>query len=120
MDGTADRNMADRNLDARLRQALEPSPEAVERVVRQALDGSRRPERLRLVPVAAVMAALVLAAALLFQVEPPRREPAASIETVGDLLIVRPRDGRISIISGSREAGSSSSGTLMVTYGGGE
>jgi hypothetical protein len=108
----------DRNLEAQLRQALEPSTEAVERVVRQALDGPRRAAGFRLLPAATVIAALVLAAAVLFQVEPPRRESAVSIESVGELLIVRPREGRISIVRS--ESGSSPSGTLMVTYGGGE
>lgn len=117
---------SERELDRRLREALEPRPEAVERVVRGALAASPRPvERLRLAPAAAVLAMLGLVAGLLVLAppppQPPRQAPEAkiSIESVGDLLVVHHREGgRWLIRNGGPVEGSLPSRSLIVIYGG--
>jgi hypothetical protein len=118
---------SERELDLRLREALAPRPEAVERIVRGALaPEERRPaERFRLAPALTVVAALVLAAGLLVLAPYPRRpEPQAkiSIENVGGLLVVHHREGGRWIIRGSRSGGpaegSLPSRSLIVIYGG--
>lgn len=108
--------------EMRLRQALEPAPETVARVVRQALAAPRPAPALRLLPTAPLIAALLVAAVLLIRPLPTRTvSPAstASIETVGDMLVVRSREGRISIVGSNPEPGSRQ-GTLIVLYGGGQ
>ena len=108
--------------ETRLRQTLAPSPDAVERVVRQALAGPRRaPARPRLVPAVSLIALLLVAAGLLMLPLPDRgvRRPVASIETVGEVLLVRPKQGPVSLLS-SRPEPSSSTGTLIVIHGGGQ
>lgn len=108
-------------LDERLRQALEPRPEAVERLVRSALAPPARPERrLRLAPAVPVVAALLLAVLLLsVRPEHPARPAPISIENVGDVLVVRsPEGGHWIVSSGDSPGNSSPSGTLIVTYGG--
>jgi ferric-dicitrate binding protein FerR (iron transport regulator) len=102
-----------------LRQALEPAPEAVARVAARALLAApRRTAGLRFLPAASLIA-LLAAAVLLVSPAPPRREPTASIEMVGELMVVRSKDGRPSIIGGGGAGGSGSSGTLIVIHGGG-
>ncbi len=125
--GTASREA----IDLRLRKALEPRQETVARIVGAALAGGRPARRLRLVPVASVLAVLLAAAALLVKApwpaDPSRggSSPAGgplqasiSIENVGDVLVVRSRDRRPSLVS-RREPGGrpSPSGSLIVVYG---
>jgi hypothetical protein len=108
----------DHGLGARLREALEPGPDAVERIVRGAL-APRPPARpSRLVPAVAGMAA-VAALLALFLVRPrAEREAAVSIENVGDVMIVRPHEGgRWVIHNGEHGAGSSPSGSVIVIHG---
>jgi hypothetical protein len=106
--------------DGRLRQALEPDRESVERIVRGAL-AERRPARAwRLVPAAVGAAALVALAALFLG----RPEPKArvSIENVGEVLIVRHLEegegGRWRIHNGDAGTGSPPSGSMIVVRGG--
>lgn len=113
-----------RDLDRRLREALEPSPEVVERVVRGALTARRPQEKLRLAPALTVLAVLALTAALLVLAPPPipERQAKISIESVGDLLVVHHREGGRWIIRGSRKGGPAESSlpsrSLIVIYGG--
>ncbi len=109
----------------RLREALEPMPEAVERIIGKAL-GAGRPARPagRLVP-AGFAAAALLALAALFVASPhphPRRPAAAgaiAIENVGDVIVVRPRDGgRWLIHNGETGKGSQRSGSVIFIHGG--
>jgi hypothetical protein len=116
---------SERELDRRLREALAPRPESVERVVRGAL-ASQRPEKLRLAPALTVLAVLAVTAGLLVLAPhpPPRTaapEAKISIESVGDLLVVHHREGgRWSIRSSSSgpAEGSLPSRSLIVIYGG--
>jgi hypothetical protein len=108
--------------ETRLRQALEPAPETVARVVSRALATPRPAPPLRLLPAAPLIAALLVAAVLLIRPLPPRAvdtASTASIESVGDVLVVRSREGRISIV-GSGPGPASRQGTLIVIYGGGQ
>lgn len=105
--------------EVRLRQALEPAPETVGRVVRRALATPRRAPALRLLPAAPLIAALLVAAVLLVRPLPPRSTATASIETVGEVLMVRSPEGRISIVGSGAEPASHRQGTLIVIYGGG-
>jgi hypothetical protein len=79
-------------LDLRLREALEPRPETVERIVRNALSLRRPVRRFRLVPALPVLGALALMAGLLVLAphlsQRARREAVVSIENVGDLMVV--------------------------------
>jgi hypothetical protein len=112
--------------DRRLREALEPAPAAVERIIGQAL-GVRRPARSagRLVP-AGFAAAALLALAVLFVASPHPRRPAApagagavAIENVGDVIVVRPRaGGRWLIHNGETGKGSQMSGSVIFIHGG--
>jgi len=102
-----------------LRQALEPAPETVARVVSRALATPRPVPALRLLPAAPLIAALLVAAVLLIRPLPTRHASTASIESVGDVLVVRSREGRISIVGSGPEPGSRQ-GTLIVIYGGGQ
>lgn len=124
---------SERELDQRLREALVPRPEAVERIVRGALaptPADRPAERFRLAPALTVVAALVLAAGLLVLAArspqtarpEPGRQAKISIENVGGLLVVHHREGGRWIIRGSRSGGpaegSLPSRSLIVIYGG--
>jgi hypothetical protein len=119
----------DSGTDERLRQireSLEPPPESVERIVRGALaEGperrpARHPRRPRLLPAVAGASAL-LALALLFLFA-PRPRASASIENVGEVLIVRHlkegEGGRWRIHNGDAGAGSPPSGSMIVVHGG--
>jgi hypothetical protein len=92
-------------------------------VVRQALAEARRPlARRRLLPAAALIAVLLAAAGLLVAPLPagrPVRRSVASIETVGEVLLVRPKRGPVSLVSSYPES-SSPTGTLIVIHGGGQ
>lgn len=111
--------------ETRLRQALEPAPETVARVVRQALATPRPAPALRLLPTAPLIAALLVAAVLLIHPLPPRRTTTAgmaSIETVGEMLVVRSSEGQISIVGSGPEPVSPAGGrqgSLIMIYGGG-
>lgn len=105
-----------------IRESLEPSPESVERIVRGALAEelaerpARRPRRPRLLPAVAGASAL-LALALLFLFA-PRPRASASIENVGEVLIVRHPEGRVLIRNGEAAASSLPSGSMIVIHGG--
>jgi hypothetical protein len=105
----------------RLREVLEPRPESVERVVRGALAHPRPAKSPRLVPAVAGLAAL-LALAVLAGILAPRPRPVASIENVGEVLIVREgkegEGGRWRIHNGDRHEGSPPSGSIIVIHGG--
>jgi len=97
-------------------------------VVRQALAGPRRePALRRLLPAASLIAVLLAAAGLLVVPLPDGRLPngravrrsVASIETVGEVLLVRPKHGPVSLVSSYPEP-SSPTGTLIVIHGGGQ
>ncbi len=105
--------------ETRLKQALEPAPETVARVVSRALAPPRPAPPLRLLPAAPLIAALLMAAVLLIRPLPTRRVSTASIESMGDVLVVRSPEGRISIVGSGKEP-ASRQGTLIVIYGGGE
>jgi hypothetical protein len=107
----------DTRADERLRRALEPRPESVERVVRGAL-GERRPARRpRLAPaLGGALALLALAALFLAR---PRPKAPVSIENVGEVLIVRHQEGgRVLIHNGEAAGGSPPSGSMIVIHGG--
>jgi hypothetical protein len=113
---------SERELDLRLREALAPRPEAVERIVRGALASQRPAERFRLAPALTVLAVLTLTAGLLVLApQPPRPERQAkiSIESVGGLLVVHHREGgRWLIRNGGPAESSLPSRSLIVIYGG--
>jgi hypothetical protein len=104
--------------DGQLREALEPTPESVERIVRGALaeKADSRP-RWRLVPAVAGASALLLLGAL-FLVLAPRPRATASIENVGEVLIVRHLEGRVLIHNGEAAKSSPPSGSMIVIHGG--
>lgn len=116
---------SERELDLRLREALEPRPEAVERIVRGALappSADRPAERLRLAPTLTVLAVLALTAGLLVLAPhppQPERQAKISIENVGGLLVVHHREGgRWLIRNGGPAESSLPSRSLIVIYGG--
>jgi hypothetical protein len=129
-DGSARSERSGIELDLRLREALEPRPEAVERIVRGAMTsrGPAGPERFRLAPALTVLAVLTLTAGLLVlapqlpqpaRQEPPSRQAKISIENVGDLLVVHHREGgRWLIRNGGPVESSLPSRSLIVIYGG--
>ncbi len=109
--------------EMRLRQTLAPTPDAVERVVRQALAAPRRTELRRRLPAAVLIAVLLTAAGLLMRPFPAGRtagRSVASIETVGEVLLVRPKNGTVSLVSSYPEPPEPSSSTLIVIHGGGQ
>ena len=106
--------------DERLREALEPRPESVERIVRGALSEEveeRRPRRPRLLPAVAGASALLALGALLL-VLAPRPRASASIENVGEVLIVRHLEGRVLIHNGEAAESSPPSGSMILIHGG--
>lgn len=106
----------DSGTDRQLREALEPAPESVERIVRGALE-ERPARRLRLVPAFAGVFA-VLALAVLALVLAPRPRASASIENVGEVLIVRHLEGRVLIHNGEAAKSSPPSGSMILIHGG--
>jgi hypothetical protein len=107
-------------LDGRLRAALAPPPDRVERIVRRALAGERAPRRLRrLVPASLLGALLVLAVVLSVRnsgPRPPARPAVASIESVGTVVIATAgEERRPLILSGPRETGRSE--IILVRHG---
>jgi hypothetical protein len=101
----------------RLREVLEPRPESVERVVRGALAAPGPARSRRLVPAVAGLAALLALAVI--GVLAPRPRAVASIENVGEVLIVREGEGgRRRIHNGIRGAGSPPSGSIIVIHEG--
>jgi hypothetical protein len=106
----------DSGIDGRLREALEPRPESVERIVRGALSEKRPVRRPRWVSAVAGASAL-LALALLFLFA-PRPRASASIENVGEVLIVRHPEGRVLIRNGEAAESSLPSGSMIVIHGG--
>lgn len=107
----------DGGMDGRLREALEPSPEAVGRVVRAALPEERPARPRRLAPAIAGAAALLALAGL--YLARPRERASVSIENVGEVLVVqRQEGGRVLIHNGSAAGSSSPSGSMIVIHGG--
>ena len=109
--------------DRRLREALEPTPEAVERIIGKALGARRRMRSAgRLVPAGFAAAALLALAALFVASPHPRRQAPAgvvAIENVGDVMVVRPREGgRWLIHNGETGKGSQRSGSVIFIHGG--
>lgn len=124
MEGMDERQGSRDRLGERLREALEPRPETTARIARAALSGARPLQSgLPRLTAAAVMSALLTMAALLvWPLRPPAPpapgEAAFKIENAGDVLIVRSAEGGGWLLqSGETEQGSSS-GILIVTYGG--
>ncbi|HEY0557715.1 MAG TPA: hypothetical protein VGG20_25920 [Thermoanaerobaculia bacterium] len=110
----------DSGTDRQLRQSLEPRPESVERIVRGALaeELAERPARRpRLVPAVAGASAL-LALGVLFLIFAPRPRASASIENVGEVLIVRHLEGRVLIHNGEAAKSSPPSGSMILIHGG--
>jgi hypothetical protein len=103
--------------DGQLREALEPAPESVERIVRGALAEESKERRPRLLPAVAGASALLLLGAL-FLVLAPRPRATASIENVGEVLIVRHLEGRVLIHNGEAAKSSPPSGSMIVIHGG--
>jgi hypothetical protein len=114
-------------LDLRLREALEPRPETVERIVRNALSLRRPVRRFRLVPALPVLGALALVAGLLVLAphlsQRARREAVVSIENVGDLMVVHrsgkeegQEGGRWFIQNGGPGESAAPSRSLIVIY----
>jgi hypothetical protein len=106
----------DTRIDERLRKALEPRPESVERIARGALAGGP-PAGRRLVPAALAGAAALLALAVLFLAR-PRPQAPVSIENVGEVLVVRHPGGRVLIHNGEAAESSPPSGSMIVIHGG--
>jgi hypothetical protein len=110
----------------RLRDILEPRPEAVERIVRQALAApATDAPRWRPVPVATVATAGLAAVALLFawqlgrfQFEPERRPAAISIVNEGGILIATSPSGDWLVRSAEPEP--ESPGIIIISHGGTE
>jgi len=108
-------------LDLRLREALEPRPETVERIVRGALSPRRPARRFPLVPALPVLVALAVAAGLLVLAPHPRRQAAVSIENVGDLMVVRHQEGgRWLVRNGGLGESPAPSRSLIVIYRNGD
>ncbi len=110
----------DSGTDRQLREALESTSESVERIVRGAL--AQEPEgrparRLWLVPAVAGASAL-LALGVLLLVFAPRPRASASIENVGEVLIVRHLEGRVLIHNGEAAESSPPSGSMILIHGG--
>jgi hypothetical protein len=87
-------------------------------VVQQALASPRRAPAMRLLPAASLIAVLLAVAGLLVWPLPARHAAGgsvASIETVGEVLLVRPKHGPVSLVSSYPEPSSS---TLIVIHGG--
>lgn len=106
-------------IDRRLREALSPAPQAVERIVRRALDPEARdvagPGRL-LLPASL---AAVLAIALALAVAIPRRpaEARVSISNIGGVVVATSaREGWIVQCGGRRP--SNPDAKILIVYGG--
>jgi hypothetical protein len=119
-------------LEHRLREALAPPPDRVERIVRQALaTGSpevsrvqaRRPRLRRLLPAASLLALLTtVAIAFVLHVpgpppaSPPRRPSVVSIVNVGGVVIASsPEEQRPLILSGTGET--DPPGIILIRHG---
>ena len=74
-------------IDARLRDALEPDPGAVEKLVRRAMLSEEAGLRRRLLPAALAASLLALAAVILLRPEPPPPAATITITNVGDVVV---------------------------------
>jgi hypothetical protein len=118
-------------LEHRLRQALTPPPDRVERIVRQALAAgspeegrarARRPLH-RLVPAASLLALLTTGAIVVsihfpapHPASPPRRPSVVSIVNVGGVVIASsPEEQRPLILSGTGET--DPPGIILIRHG---
>lgn len=107
-------------LDERLRAALSPPPEAVQRIVRNALAaGGTETSRPRIRIAAPIAAALLVAVAFLFawRLELARARPA--IASVGDVVVATSPDGDWIVRSEEPETGRPQ-GLIIISYGGNE
>jgi hypothetical protein len=119
-----------RGLDLQVREALEPQPETVERIVRNALSLRRPVRRFRLVPALPVLGALALVAGLLvlapYLSQRAQGKAVVSIENVGDLMVVHhpakpgkqegQEEGRWVIHNSGPDESSAPSRSLIVIY----
>lgn len=107
-------------LDERLRAALAPPPEAVARIVRNALaESGAETSRPRIRIAAPLAAALLVAVAFLFawRLEQARARPA--IASVGDVVVATSPDGDWIVRSEEPET-DRPQGLIIISYGGGE
>jgi hypothetical protein len=113
----------------RLRDILEPRPEAVERIVRQALAAPAVdvPRWIPTLAAATVAMAGLAAAALLFawqlgrfRFEPERRPAAISIVNEGGILIATSPSGDWLVRSAEPEPEPESPGIIIISHGGTE
>lgn len=107
------------SLESRLREALAPTPDQIEKIVRQALAGRREERPLRRFVPAAALLTLLAAAAAFFFVQIPRPQPPAavvSIVNVGGVVIASsPEEARPLILSGTSEA--DPPGIILIRHG---
>lgn len=116
------------DLDRRLREALAPRPEAVERIVRRALAegaGHAAPEPRRLLlPAVSLSAVLAIALALLVSVppRPPQAGARVSISNVGSVFVARSARGKGWVIQSGEQSGepgpSDPNEQILIVYGG--
>lgn len=115
--------MNDDAFDREIREAVEPNPETVARVVRGALDHKRGPWRLlRPVSLVAGLVLLVLATVLLktsnrwndVPVSQPRNAGVTEITNINETVVVRPASGGVWLVGGAQKEGRLPPGTIVV------
>lgn len=111
-------------VDERLRDVLAPRPEAVDRIVRQALSAPTVDVPRWRPALAAAIAGLAAAALLFawqlgrFQFEPERRPAAISIVNEGGILIATSPSGDWLVRSAEPEPEPESPGIIIISHGG--
>jgi hypothetical protein len=108
-------------IDLRLREALSPAPQAVERIVCRALDPEAReaaatPRRLLLPASLAAVLALALALAVAIPRQPA--EGTISISNVGSVVIARSARGEGLVIQSGGSQPSNPNEQILIVYGG--
>jgi hypothetical protein len=111
--------MAIDDLEDRLREALTPPPDQIDRIVRRALaEPDRRSPLRRLVPAASLLALLIAAAAFFF-VQIPRPQPSAAVVSIvnlgGVVIASSPEEARPLILSGTGET--DPPGIILIRHG---